>query len=372
MPYGHPVRIVHISDCFAPRTGGMETQVRALATEQVKAGHQVTVLTATPGSSTSHVDDGVGVVRLTVRTPGDLPIHPRTRTVVTASLAEMSPDVVHVHVGEVSPFAWGGIRAVCGLGLPRVVTVHSVWSPVMRRLVAPMARRWARPPTVVSAVSVMAADRVGFALAVNVHVLPNGIDASVWGPEPPLAHTGVRFVAVQRLAPRKRTGALVRAFAAASTGYPDMHLVIIGDGPARRSLERRVASWGRAEAITFLGRVTPESIRETFRSSDTFVQASRRESFGIAALEARASGLPVIAYGESGTADFISHGVDGLLVDDDAGLARAIGDMGRDSVLRSRLTSNARGKPVEHAWDQVIPAVDELYERAVTAIRLPR
>lgn len=371
MPYGHPVRIVHISDCYAPRTGGMETQVRALALEQVKAGHRVTVLTATPGPSPQEAD-GVDLVRITVRTPGDLPIHPRTRRAVSAALSEIVPDVVHVHVGEISPFAWGGIRAIVALGMPRLVTVHSVWSPLMRGVIAPVGRRWAQPPTIVSAVSAMAAARVGSALGVTVHLLPNGIDTTVWRPQPCNAHAGVQFVAVQRLAPRKRTGALIRAFAAASGGDCGMRLVIIGDGPERRSLERRVLSWGRTDAISFLGRVSPEVIRETFRSSDVFVQASRRESFGIAALEARASGLPVIAYRDSGTADFISNDEDGVLVADDAELARAIGRVGRDSELRSRLRESSRGAPIAHAWEQVIPGVDELYDKAIAAIRLPR
>lgn len=366
------MRIVHISDCYAPRTGGMETQVRALASEQVKAGHRVTVLTATPGATQNNLDDGIEVVRITVRAPGDLPIHPRTRVHVSAVVTEIAPDVVHLHVGEISPFAWGGMRAVCRMGLPRVITVHSVWSPMFRQVLAPLGRGWAQPPTVMSAVSAMAAARVGSALEVKVHLLPNGIDTETWSPRPPLPHDGVQFVAVQRLAPRKRTGALVRAFSAASGGAPDMRLVIVGDGPARRSLERRVAAWGRGDSITFLGRVAPDVIREVFRSSDAFVQASRRESFGIAALEARASGIPVIAFRASGTADFITDGADGILVDDDADLSRAIGSVGRDRALRSRITAHARSAPVAQTWNHIIPAVDDLYRQARSAVRLPQ
>jgi glycosyltransferase involved in cell wall biosynthesis len=350
----------------------METQVRALAHQQVKAGHVVTVITATPGRSPEESDGTVGVIRITAPVPGDLPVHPRARAAIAARLSEIKPDVVHVHLGEISPFAWGGVRAVRQLGLPRVATVHSVWSPLMRGLLAPLGRTWARSPTVMSAVSGMSAERVSASLGVEVHVLPNGIDTDVWHPRAQHAHSGVRFIAVQRLAPRKRTGALVRAFAAASSGDSSMHLEVIGDGPARARLERRVRAWGREDAITFRGRVTPEEIRAAFAGSDVFVQASRRESFGIAALEARASGLPVIAYGESGTADFITSDLNGILVSDDAELARAIGFMGRDASVRSRLTAYARIVPVEQSWQTVVPGVDDLYARAVSAIRLPR
>jgi hypothetical protein len=68
------VRIVHISDCYPPRLGGIETQVRALAVRQAAAGHDVHVITATPGEvvrrGTEQLD---GVTVTTVRLPADLP-----------------------------------------------------------------------------------------------------------------------------------------------------------------------------------------------------------------------------------------------------------------------------------------------------------
>lgn len=369
VPYGHAVRIVHVSDCYAPRTGGMETQVRALAHQQAFRGDHVSVITATPGDGAT-ADGPLGLHRVSVKLPGDLPVHPRARGRVASIVQDVRPDVVHIHVGEVSPFAWGAIRAVVGTGTPLVVTVHSVWSRLFGACVAPLGRGWAASPTVVTAVSRMAANLVEGALRVPVSVIPNGIDTDVWHPRQPVAHQGVRFVAVQRLAPRKRTSALIRAFAAACAFGSPLQLDIIGDGPQRLALEHRVRTWGREDAIHFLGRRTGEEIRETFARSDVFVQASRRESFGIAALEARASGLPIVAFRDSGTADFVRSGVEGILVRDDTCLARAIRAIGSDGELRSMLTSHNVTVPVSQAWQQVIPVVDEAYERARDLLRL--
>jgi hypothetical protein len=76
------VRIAHVSDCYAPRTGGIETQVAALATRQSLAGEDVRVITATPGHdavfSGDDVVDRITVHRLAARIPFELPIHPRT------------------------------------------------------------------------------------------------------------------------------------------------------------------------------------------------------------------------------------------------------------------------------------------------------
>ena len=89
------------------------------------------MITATPGHdavfSGDDVVDGITVHRLAARIPFELPIHPRTGREVTRILSKHPVDVVHVHAGVVSPFAWGAIRAATSLGIPTLVTVHSVW-----------------------------------------------------------------------------------------------------------------------------------------------------------------------------------------------------------------------------------------------------
>lgn len=98
------MRIVHISDCYAPRLGGIETQVRALAIRQAEQGHDVHVITATPSPTVrngSEVLDGVNVHRVTARMPADLPVHPRVRKEIRAALSAggvaAGADAVHVH-----------------------------------------------------------------------------------------------------------------------------------------------------------------------------------------------------------------------------------------------------------------------------------
>ena len=82
------MRIAHISDCYLPRTGGIETQVRGLALAQAARGDEPWIITATPGAQRSgrEVLDGIPVERLTARLPADLPVHPRTRAGVRALL----------------------------------------------------------------------------------------------------------------------------------------------------------------------------------------------------------------------------------------------------------------------------------------------
>ncbi|NUT48826.1 MAG: glycosyltransferase, partial [Saccharothrix sp.] len=121
--------IIHVTDCFLPRLGGIEVQVAGLAREQAARGEDVHVVTATRLASPG---DGYAVHRIAVRLPWDVPVHPRAGSHLDRVIASLSPSVVHVHVGAIAPFAWSGVRSAARLGVPAVVVVHSMWDPAVR------------------------------------------------------------------------------------------------------------------------------------------------------------------------------------------------------------------------------------------------
>ena len=366
------MRIAHITDCFAPRTGGIETQVQGLAERQRAAGHDVRVITATPGHNEHRTGldevSGIPVLRVAARLPFDLPVHPKTREHVLEFLRRERIDVAHVHAGAASPFAWGGVRAARQARVPTVVTVHSMWDAFTRggnRFLDRTA--WGMGSGVVlSAVGSAAAARVGEALHQPVQVLPNGIDPAEWQvsrlSDP---HGVVRVVSVLRLAPRKRVLPLVTAMhraIAASGGR--MRATIVGDGPESSRVDRYIERHDLADVIDVTGRLARPRIRALYATSDVFVQASVRESFGIAALEARTAGLAVVARSQSGTADFVTSGVEGLLADDDAGLVTALLRLATDPELLAGMLEHNRTVPPVQAWPHVLELVDAAYDEA--------
>ena len=365
------MRIAHVSDCYLPRTGGIETQVRGLALAQAARGEEPWVITATPGSGAQRAGrdmiDGIEVARLSAHLPGDLPVHPRTRSGVRQLLETTPSDVAHVHVGAVSPFAWGALRALAELRMPTVVTVHSMWGPLSRTGYRAARSLLTRPGVVVSAVSQIAAEPVEAALGVPVDVLPNAIDPDPWRQSAPVPRIPgrLRVVTVARLAPRKRVSALLRAIARAQVLLgPDatFDMTIIGDGPQRSAVERTARRLG--VPARFTGRLPLDGIREVFAASDAFAQASVLESFGIAALEARAFGLPVVARAQAGTSEFIHEGVEGLLAVDDEGLGSALALLARDPAVGERLAVHNVAVPPEQTWDFACDRARALYGAA--------
>lgn len=354
------MRIAHVSDCYLPRLGGIEVQVRGIATEQARRGHDVAVVTATPGADVT--DPGVSVVRLSADLPFETPVHPRGVRLIRESLQAWQPDVVHVHAGVVSPFAWMGILAA--RGIPTVVTVHSMWGPVAQRGFATAVR--GEREFVISAVSRVAAEAISRALDEEVLVTPNAIDPTPWLRGEPPPHADVHVVGTLRFAPRKRVMALLRSLRDARRWVPSeipMRATIAGDGPLLAQAQRFVAQ-ERLDWITLPGRLTRDELATVYRDADVFVQPTVRESFGLAALEARAAGLPVIGYAGSGISEFITDGVNGLLVHGDAAMSAAIRRLVVDPALRTRLATFNRDQPIVHSWDHALRAVDAAYEVA--------
>ncbi|WP_283137734.1 glycosyltransferase family 4 protein [Rhizohabitans arisaemae] len=374
------MRILHVSDCFLPRLGGIEVQVGDLVRAQREAGHHVEVATATPG------DSGHGVHRITARIPFDLPLHPRGGHHLRRLYAARRPDVVHVHLGAVSPFSWTAVRTAVRAGLPTVVTVHSMWDPVTRAVyrLLDLLTGWTRWPLLVTTVS-EAASRPIRAVAgprIPVRVVSNGLDVDAWRPvratTPPAASAAspVHIVAVGRLAPRKQPVRLLKLMRTARSRVPGetpLRVTVVGDGPAKGAMERYLRANAMSDWVALPGRFTREQIKELLASADVFVAPAPRESFGLAALEARTAGLPVVARTQSGVADFVESGQEGLLGGSFEQLAAAIARLARDPALRRRIQAhNRETAPVDCTWPAVIEAFDDTYVQATTRTKSHR
>lgn len=349
-PVGEPRRIAHVTDVFLPRLGGIETHVDDLVRHQRERGLDAEVLTPT-------------------RADGPDPEWVRRMPLGEAGRVLAEYDVVHVHLSMLSVYGLGVARAAMAQGVPTLMTVHSMWAGMggLIRLASMAAlRRW---PVAWSAVSNAAAETFRRSLGgLEVAVLTNAVDVAHWAERQVERRTDgpVTIVSVMRLMPRKRPVQLLRAFREAAALVPtqDLRLVIVGDGPLRRRLERHIARHGLEDRVRLTGRVPREEVRAELAAADVYVAPAPKESFGIAALEARCAGLPVVASRRSGVREFIRDRVDGMLVDNDAQFAVALAELAGDDALRDRITSHNRRVVPPFDWPAVLDATDALYRAA--------
>jgi glycosyltransferase involved in cell wall biosynthesis len=348
------MRILHATDTFWPMVGGIEVMVRTLAERQAAAGHTVTVVARTPAPGSG---DPAGPLTIC-----------RDPTMLAGLVKDA--DVVHGHVSAYSPLALHALEAGGRRGIPTVATVHSVWGrawPLFRGAAA--VRGWAYLPIRWAAVSSIAAAPVRRALGgTEVLVLPNGVDTGFWAPSSaPAGRPGVTIVAAMRMARRKRPLELVSMLARARRLLgPDAAVVahLVGDGPLLPAVRRAIRDRGLQSWVHTSGDLGHDALRELYAGADIFLAPARLESFGLAALEARAAGLCVLARDGTGISGFVSHGREGLLSSGDGEMVRQLAGVCRDDRLRLRITGHNQAVPPALDWSSVLGLHDEAYAEA--------
>jgi glycosyltransferase involved in cell wall biosynthesis len=284
------------------------------------------------------------------------------------ALRTCAAQLVHVHISIFSPLAWTAVRLAAAAGLPTVVSVHSMWHdrlPLLRRYA-----RWhgaAQWPVVWTAVSTAAAQAVSTALdGTPVAVLPNGIEPSDWqNPSLPPSSSVPTLISVMRMVRRKRPLALLDMLLDLQARHPgQFRAILVGDGPLLPRLRRRAAASDSGHCIGLTGALSRPEVRRILFSGDLYVSPAPRESFGLAALEARTAGLPVLAHAGSGSADFIRSGVEGWLTESDEDLASTIERLLADPSRLAAVAGHNRRTTPPMQWSTVLGAAQAIYAKA--------
>jgi N-acetyl-alpha-D-glucosaminyl L-malate synthase BshA len=206
---------------------------------------------------------------------------------------------------------------------------------------------------------------------IAIDVVPNFVDTTRFTPAMAPPRPGPRVVVhVSNFRPVKRVEDVVRIFAAVRAALPDQPIVLhlVGDGPERPRVLALAHSLGIEDDVHCLGERV--DLPDVLRGADLFLLPSETESFGLAALEAMASGVPVIASAVGGLPEVITDGHTGFLrpVGDIGGMADAALSLLRDPARATAISVAARRR-AETAF-RPDPAVDrylEVYRRALGA-----
>jgi glycosyltransferase involved in cell wall biosynthesis len=183
----------------------------------------------------------------------------------------------------------------------------------------------------------------------------------------------LRVVSVMRLAKKKSPHDLIDAVPVVLTrAHRDVVFTIVGDGPERAHLEHLARRLGVAPQVEFLGACAPTRVAEVLAQSHLFALPSRREAFGIAVLEARAAGLPIVACASGGIPEVVEHGRHGLLVNTPQEFAGAIATLITDDALRERCAAVSGDGLDTYSWDRVVDRHETVYQQAMVAFGFNR
>lgn len=172
----------------------------------------------------------------------------------------------------------------------------------------------------------------------------------------PFSETPIRhqIVVTARLVEWKGIDGVLRAVARLVQDYPDVHLVVAGDGPEEHSLRNLAQALDLAGHVSFLGRVSRAETWHIRKSSEVYVLNSTYEGLPHTALTSFAAEIPIVATNIPGTNEAVYDGISGLLVPagDDQALAQAIARLFEDAALRAQVVEGGKKILAEKfSWD---------------------
>ncbi len=205
-----------------------------------------------------------------------------------------------------------------------------------------------------------------------IDVIPNFIDPQVYDRDrygdrhPAFADPDEKVVMhISNFRAVKRIPDLIEIFHRVQKRIP-ARLVLVGDGPERQRAEDMADALGIADRVVFLGKF--ESVAELLAHSDLFLLPSEQESFGLVALEAQASGVPVVGTDDTGLCEVVENGVTGALhpVGDVTAMAESSIALLGDPARWEAMSRAARARAVERfATAEVVPRYEALYREVL-------
>ncbi len=277
-------------------------------------------------------------------------------------LREIKPDILHAHFAS----SYGLIGALSGFH----PLVTSVWgsdilefpnkSPIHKWMVSYSLGK----ADVITSTSKMMMEGVKKLSKKKIEIIPFGIDTKKFYPgQKSQIFTLGCTKALERVYGHEY---LIRAFKRSLIKFPDMRLVLLGDGSMRQSLEELVLELHLEEKVEFMGRLNQDRVAEVVRTFHILVLPSLRESFGVSALEGSASKVALIASDIPGLRETVIRDKTGLLFRsrDVIDLSDKILRLANNSKLRERLSENGLEFVSKNFnWDTEGKKLLRLYER---------
>ena len=361
--------------CY-PTVGGSGVVATELGLAMARRGHAVHFICYALPYRLGRVPPGVTFHEVTVPA---YPLfqYPPYSLALASQMADAvrSHDIELLHVHYAIPHAISAhlARELLGGGPKLVVTLHGTDITVVGAdpSFLPIVRLGIERADAVTAVSAALARETRERLGVTrpIDVIPNFVDHErcdaglVAAYRRRLAPDGAPLlVHASNFRPVKRIMDVLEVFRQVVSERP-AHLVMVGDGPDRPSAERFVRENGIADRVEFLGNVTP--VEGVLGAGDVFLLLSAEESFGLAALEAMACAVPVVASDAGGLPELVEHGRGGFVfpIGDTAAMAAKVLELLDDPVELARQKDLAARRAAVFSTDPVVDRYEALYRR---------
>jgi N-acetyl-alpha-D-glucosaminyl L-malate synthase BshA len=365
--------------CY-PTYGGSGVVATELGKNLAERDHEIHFISSSLPFRLSHVAGNIFFHEVNVQSYPLFESPPYTLS-LTSKMVDIAKhaglDVLHVHYAiphATSAVMARQILAAEGISLPIVTTLHGTDITLIGQdpSFAPVVTWSINQSNGVTAVSNYLRQQTydHFEVTNGIEVIPNFIDTDRFYRQnkehfkQALCPNGEKVIVhVSNFRPVKNTKQVVEIFHQLQDDTPDVKLLLVGDGPERVPTERKARELGVFDDIRFLGKQDP--IEEILSIADVFLMPSDSETFGLAALEAMACGVPTVVSNVGGLPELVEDDETGYLcpVDDVDAFTDRTRALLTDEALHSRMAAAARSRAVDtFDIDHVVPMYEQYYE----------
>ena len=368
--------------CY-PTFGGSGVVATELGKALAAKGHQIHFITY---SQPVRLGSARANIRYHEVNVSDYPLflYPPYETVLASKMVDVAKyeklDLLHVHYAI--PHASAAITAKQvlaeeGIHVPVITTLHGTDITLLGKdsSFEPVISFAINKSDLVTAVSSSLRNDTYKLFGINrdIEVIPNFINVSLMAAE---QRTALRseyasndervVVHISNFRPVKRIVDVIETFAKVVNEIPSK-LILVGDGPERSRAEHLCRELNMCDQVLFMGNV--KNPLEILSIADAFLLPSESESFGLAALEAMACGVPVISTNTGGLPEVNRHGVTGMMsnVGDVEDMARNLKFLLEDTKRLEKFGKNALMRAGDFSMDKILPMYENLYNSVLTS-----
>ncbi|HCX28027.1 MAG TPA: hypothetical protein DHI91_02720 [Candidatus Portnoybacteria bacterium] len=388
------MRIAIFSDTFFPQINGVTTTVYQSAKSLTKLGHEVMIFTVAPDAA-KYIDPDIKNLAIVSLPSVPALIYPSLRFTLPLGfslnkLRKFKPDIIHSH----TPLSVGWEAVMCSkfFKIPLVGTHHTFYDDYLKHI--KLDYKWGkkfswkstvgyynRCNLVLSPTQSLADALKEQGLKKPVVILQNSIDTNLFRPateagaKEQLKHQygifGASLIFEGRLSYEKSIDQVIKAFVLMLKKMSELKLMLVGDGPERKNLEKLAEKLKIKDSVIFTGLLPyGEKIVEAYQASDIYITASKSENMPVAILEAMGCGLPIIAVKERGLAELVKENINGFFAktDDPSDIAQKTLDLLNKPELLKKFSEASRVLARQYSHEQIAVTLEDLYKKLLKLI----
>lgn len=379
------MRILITTDLFTTETNGVVTSVKNLRRELEQKGHDVRILTLSEGSYSYRIGKVYYIRSLSLQK-----VYPDVRMPTSyhhkllRQLITWHPDVIHSQC-EFFTFQFAHHIAK-HTGAPIVHTYHTLYEQYVQYvlptkqfgddIVSRMSQlRLKRVRRVIAPTKKVEAVLTHYGLRAPICVVPSGIrlEQHLQTMDPSersrrrlalgIGEADTVLINIGRLGFEKNLEQVLQYFAKANRS--GLHLLIVGDGPARQSLQQLAQQLGIAQQVHFTGMVPPAQVHTYYQLGDIFVAASTSETQGLTFIEAAANGLPLLCRVDPCLDEVLLEGQNGYTYTNEADFSAKLNKLIADPALRKAAGQRSRQIAQRFSTAAFGDAIEKIYQEVL-------